>query len=67
MIDTESRKSYLDIDLVLTYCLQTLSQAIFAEQMDGTRIRYDKCIRYAQIVFFTTDNSYDEYYPLPQV
>lgn len=67
MIDSRSSKSHIDINLVPTDCLQTLSQPIFAEQMDGIRLKYDRCVRDAQISFYTIENDFSEYYPLPQV
>lgn len=46
--------------------MQILSQTIFAEQMDGIRLTYNECIRDIQIRFYTVENTFDEYYPLPQ-
>lgn len=66
MIDLGNSKSYIDINLVATDCLQILPQPIFAEQIDGTGLKYDKCIRDLQISFYTVENAFDEYYPLPQ-
>lgn len=51
MIDTEISRSHIDISLVPIDCLQILSQPIFTEQMDETKLRYDKCTRDTQIKF----------------
>lgn len=56
MINTGSGKSHIDINLVQVDSLQILLQPIFAEQMDGTLLKYDKCARDAQIRFYTIEN-----------
>lgn len=38
MTNTRSSKSHMDINLVSAKYLQTLSQPMLAEQMDGTRL-----------------------------
>lgn len=67
MIDTRSSKPHIDINLVSTDYLQALSQPIFTEQMNRAKLRYDKCIKDAQMSFYTVENAFDEYNPLLQV